>query len=73
MSILVVLLPIALFLGVGFTAAFVFAARSGQFDDMETPAHRVLIDDGTESSITNLNANQSPSEFTERDKDECRI
>jgi cbb3-type cytochrome oxidase maturation protein len=25
--------------------AFAWAARKGQFDDLETPAHRMLIDD----------------------------
>jgi cbb3-type cytochrome oxidase maturation protein len=30
----------------GFLAAFVWAVRSGQFDDTATPAVRVLLDDG---------------------------
>jgi cbb3-type cytochrome oxidase maturation protein len=25
--------------------AFIRAARAGQFDDLETPAHRMLLDD----------------------------
>jgi cbb3-type cytochrome oxidase maturation protein len=34
----------ALFAG-GFLAAFVWAVRTGQFDDTSTPAIRVLLDD----------------------------
>jgi cbb3-type cytochrome oxidase maturation protein len=45
MSILIVLIPIALLLGGSGLAAFLFAARSGQFDDLETPALRALLDE----------------------------
>lgn len=45
MNVLELLLPIALLLGVSFTAFFILAARRGQFDDLETPAHRALLDD----------------------------
>ncbi len=45
MNIIWFLLPIALAMGGGFLAAFVFAARSGQYDDLETPAHRMLLDE----------------------------
>ena len=40
------LLPMALALGAFFLAGFLFAAWRGQFDDLDTPAHRMLIDDG---------------------------
>lgn len=45
MNIIYLLLPIALLLGFGFLAAFVFSASRGQYDDLETPAHRVLLDE----------------------------
>jgi len=45
MSILFLLVPLGmLFLGVAIWA-FVWAVRSGQFDDLEGPAHRILMDD----------------------------
>jgi len=47
MNVLIILMPIAILLGVSFTLAFVYAVRSGQFDDVETPAHRVLLDDAS--------------------------
>ena len=40
-----VLLPAALLFAVGAVAVFVWAVRSGQFDDLETPAARILGDD----------------------------
>jgi len=45
MSILYVLAPAALLLGGLFAVAFIWAAKTGQYDDVETPAHRMLHDD----------------------------
>ncbi|WP_413612393.1 cbb3-type cytochrome oxidase assembly protein CcoS [Bdellovibrio sp. HCB-110] len=45
MNILTLMIPMALLLGVGFVAAFFWATSKGQFDDLETPAHRILNDD----------------------------
>lgn len=45
MSILYLLIPLGLvILGVAIWA-FMWAVRSGQFDDLEGPAHRILMDD----------------------------
>jgi cbb3-type cytochrome oxidase maturation protein len=45
MSILYLLIPLGMvFLGIAIWA-FLWAVRSGQFDDMEGPAHRILMDD----------------------------
>jgi len=45
MEILYLLIPLALVLMVIAVGAFVWASRSGQFDDLEGPAHRILMDD----------------------------
>lgn len=45
MNILYFLLPIALALGGGFLISFIVAAMKGQFDELETPAHRMLFED----------------------------
>ncbi|HAG90998.1 MAG TPA: cbb3-type cytochrome oxidase assembly protein CcoS [Bdellovibrionales bacterium] len=45
MNILVLMLPIAITLGAGFLMAFLAAMNSGQFDDLETPAQRMLDDE----------------------------
>jgi cbb3-type cytochrome oxidase maturation protein len=40
-----VLLPLALSIAAIAVGFFIWAARSGQFDDLETPAVRILFDD----------------------------
>lgn len=45
MSVLLLMIPMALVLGLGFVFAFMWAAKSEQFDDVETPAHRILFED----------------------------
>jgi len=45
MSGLAVLIPIALFLGLTGLAAFFWAMRNGQFDDMDGAGMRILIED----------------------------
>lgn len=45
MSVLYVLFPLALLLAAAAVAAFIWAVRSGQLDDLDTPALRILHDD----------------------------
>lgn len=45
MNIIYLMIPISLLLGGGFLAAFVWSVQSGQNDDLETPALRILEDD----------------------------
>ncbi len=45
MSVLFLMIPIALVLALVAVLAFAWAAGSGQFDDVETPATRILLDD----------------------------
>ena len=45
MDIIVVLIPLALLLGGFFIGAFIWSARKGQYDDLETPRFRILLDD----------------------------
>tara|TARA_R110000868_G_scaffold331119_2_gene592085 strand:+ start:134 stop:274 length:141 start_codon:yes stop_codon:yes gene_type:complete len=45
MNVLIYLIPAALFLGLLGLAAFFWALKSGQFDDPEGAAHRILLDD----------------------------
>ncbi len=47
MSIIFLILPITLVLSVGAVVAFAWATRSGQFDDLETPAVRLLHENDT--------------------------
>lgn len=44
MSVVFIVLPLALVIVGGAVLAFVWSARNGQYDDLETPAVRVLHD-----------------------------
>jgi cbb3-type cytochrome oxidase maturation protein len=48
MNIIIVLIPIALFMGGLGLAAFLWALKTGQFDDPEGDAARILLDDDLE-------------------------
>ncbi len=45
MDALFVLLPLALLVAAVAVGFFIWAARSGQFDDLDTPPVRILFDD----------------------------
>lgn len=45
MSVVFVLVPVAVAIVAVAIAAFLWATRRGQFDDLETPALRMLRDD----------------------------
>lgn len=45
MSILLLLVPLALMLLVVAIGAFVWAVKRGQFDDLDTPALSILVDE----------------------------
>jgi cbb3-type cytochrome oxidase maturation protein len=44
-EILYLLIPLSVALVAVIVVAFFWAVRSGQFDDLEGPAHRILLDD----------------------------
>ena len=50
MIILLLLIPLSLMLLVLAIAAFVWAVKRGQFDDLDTPALDILVDDDSEHS-----------------------
>ncbi|MHB1329452.1 MAG: cbb3-type cytochrome oxidase assembly protein CcoS [Gemmatimonadales bacterium] len=45
MSILFLILPLTILVAAAAVAAYVWSARAGQFDDLDTPAVRMLHDD----------------------------
>jgi cbb3-type cytochrome oxidase maturation protein len=47
MNVLIYLIPLALALSLAGLAAFFWAMRNGQFEDLDGAAHRVLRDDDT--------------------------
>jgi cbb3-type cytochrome oxidase maturation protein len=45
MDILYLLIPLSLVFVAVIAVVFLWAVKSGQFEDMEGPAHRILMDD----------------------------
>jgi cbb3-type cytochrome oxidase maturation protein len=62
-SVIFVVVPLAALIGLVAVIAFVYSARRGQFDDLDTPAVRMLYDDtpvAATSSADPSAASQSP-------------
>ncbi len=53
MSVLVVLIIVGIVVASGFLAAFIWAVKSGQYDDTYTPSVRILFDEKTDVPIEN--------------------
>ena len=50
MKIIFFLIGISLLVALGFLAAFIWAIKSGQYDDDYTPSVRILFDDSPKKS-----------------------
>lgn len=50
MSVIYVLLPLAVLLASIALYAFIRSVKAGQFDDLDTPAHRILHDDDEDTA-----------------------
>ncbi len=60
MEVLIYLLPLAVLLGLAGLIAFFWSVKSGQFDDMEGPAWRILADDDESAPPTNASQDRAP-------------
>lgn len=49
MSVIYIVLPLALLLAAAALAGFIWAVRRGQFDDLDTPSLRLLVDEDQEA------------------------
>lgn len=54
MSVIFLLIIISILLASGFLVVFWFALRKNQFEDINTPAMRILFDDDEIKNINNL-------------------
>lgn len=52
MSVIIVLIGVSITVAVSFLAAFLWAVKSGQFEDDYTPSVRILFDDEKINSET---------------------
>ncbi len=61
MEVIYFLIPLAIILLLLIVAAFFWAVKNGQFDDLEGPAYRILLDDD-EQVITKSPGDSSQNE-----------
>ncbi|MEA5556243.1 cbb3-type cytochrome oxidase assembly protein CcoS [Nodularia spumigena] len=60
MTVLYIVLPLAVLLAACAVIGFIWAARQGQLDDLETPALRVVTDDDAGSGAWTAKAPTHP-------------
>jgi cbb3-type cytochrome oxidase maturation protein len=58
MEVIYMLIGFSLIVALIFLALFIWAVKSGQFDDQYTPSLRVLFDDKKSTKQTNNNKNR---------------
>lgn len=70
MEIVYFLLPLVLCLAGAFLYGFFWMTKHGQYDDLETPAHRMLLDDQKLNlkTIQTLNINPSINDLNKETK-----
>jgi cbb3-type cytochrome oxidase maturation protein len=61
METIFVLLPLALLIAAIAVGLFIWAAKSGQFDDLDTPAVRILFDDEEPRAVAEVPKVVTPS------------
>ena len=61
MEVIVILIPIAILLALVFIIGFMWMTIRGQYDDLETPAMRMLIEDTNLKSKSNNDTNKERS------------
>lgn len=64
-SALWVLIPISVLLVLGIVGVLWWAVRSGQFDDLEGPAHAILMDDDRPAAPASSTAPARPAISTD--------
>ena len=60
MEILILLIPMSVVIALAIGVAFWWSAESGQFDDLESPGQRILLDDDQPIAIRKTEVMDSP-------------
>ena len=60
MSVIFIVVPLATIIVFAAVIAFVYSARRGQFDDLDTPAVRMLHDELTRASAAKVRQREEP-------------
>lgn len=66
MDILYLLIPLSLVLVLIIGAVFWWALENGQFEDLEGPAHRILMDDDAPSGSKGVSSPHGATDNVER-------
>lgn len=64
MDVIIYLIPLALLLGLLGLGAFLWALKSGQFDDLDGAAHRILFEDEDALQGKSSPGESSPGELS---------
>ena len=62
MSVIIVLIIISVFVAIFFLGVFIWAVKTGQFDDTVSPSIRILFDDKKQSKETEENDRSEKAE-----------
>jgi cbb3-type cytochrome oxidase maturation protein len=68
MEVLVLLIPVSVVLVLLIGAGFWWSVKSGQFDDLEGPAHRILADDDSTDVIPSAAADSGGADSKTADR-----
>jgi cbb3-type cytochrome oxidase maturation protein len=73
MIVILLLIPLSIIIAVGFLAAFIWAVRSGQYEDTCTPSMRLLLEEKrgkgeTPMPIKPADAEASQNQFAAKDE-----
>jgi len=66
MDILYLLIPLSLVFVAIIAIVFLWAVKSGQFEDMEGPAHRILMDDESPSPASKILSSEQQNDISPR-------
>lgn len=60
MEVLFIVLPLAILMAGGALGAFFWSVHWGQFDDLDTPAYRIILDEDHSCKISSPTDSSSP-------------
>ena len=59
MEVITILIPLAILLALFFIIGFIWMTSKGQYDDLETPAMRMLLEDKKINPSININTDSN--------------
>ncbi len=59
MEVVIMLIPLALLLAGFFIGSFIWMTKKGQYDDLDTPAMKMLLEDTTQKIINQTQEGES--------------